>query len=134
MGELVFRHDAGRPVDEGRDLPPLRRTAPQAVRIVQELRITILAVRGDDEDLRCEFQEVAPRHHQHLVRPPELGGGDSVPEAYTLEGVGGQDLVIPYPPPRGSRRMNCGASSMFVDGGRKRICRLVDDDGNGRGQ
>ena len=82
-------------MDEGRDLLLLCRTAPPAdVRIVRQLRITILAaVQGDDEDLRCEFQEVAaPRHRQHLVRPPELGGGDSVPEAYTLEGVGGQDL------------------------------------------
>ena len=107
-------------MDEGRNLLLLHRTAPLAdVRIVRQLRITILAaVRGDDEDLRCKFQEVAaPPHHQHLVCPPKLGGGDSVPEAYTLEGVGGQDLVIPYPPPRGSRRRNCGASSMFVDRG-----------------
>ena len=84
-------------MDEGRDLLFLRWTAPPAdVHIIRQLRITILAaVRGDDEDLWCKFQEVAaPRHRRHLVRPSELGGGDSVPEAYTLEGVGGQDLTV----------------------------------------
>ena len=84
----------------------------------------IFVIRRDDEYLGGKLQ-VAPRHHP--VRPPELGGGDSVPEANTLEGVGGEDLVVSHP--RGRRR---GKASVFVDGGGG--CRLVDDDGNGRGQ